>query len=213
MKTDQLIDVLSTNVERVDRSRLSGTLAWAVGIGGIAAFCAMLAIVGLLPDLGSRSNLTFLGLKLLFTVSLLALGASFLVRAIRPGQDSRKSFRLAFVPFVAAGAVALAALAFAPPSTWDRVILGTTWASSLICIPLFAIIPFGVLIWALRKGAPTNLRRTSAIAGLVAGAIGASAYAFGCPANSIPFIAIWYGAAIALCAVIGAIVGPRLLRW
>lgn len=213
MKTDQLIDMLSTNVERIDRSRLSGTLAWAVAIAGVAAFCAMLTTIGLLPDLGNGANLAFLVLKLLFTLSLLALGASFLVRAIRPGQDLRKSFRLAFLPFVAAGAVALAALAFAPPSTWDGVILGTTWASSLVCIPLFAIIPFGVLIWALRRGAPTNLRRTGAMAGLVAGAAGASAYAFGCPANSIPFIAIWYGAAIALCTVIGAIVGPRLLRW
>jgi hypothetical protein len=213
MKTDQLIDVLSTNVERVDRSRLSGTLVGAVAIGGVVAFCAMLTTIGLRPGLGNGANLTFLALKLLFTVSLLVLGASFLVRAIRPGQDSRKSFRLAFVPFVAVGAVALAALALVPPSTWNRVILSTTWASSLICIPLFAIIPFGVLIWALRRGAPTNLRRTGAIAGLVAGAVGASAYAFACPANSIPFIAIWYGAAIAFCAVIGAIVGPRLLRW
>jgi hypothetical protein len=213
MKTDQLIDMLSTNVERVDRSRLGGALASALTIGGIVAFCAMLATVGLRPDLSSSANLPFLALKLLFTLSLLGLGASFLIRAIRPGREIRKSFTLTFLPFVAAGIAALVALAIVPPSTWRSVILGTMRVSPLICIPLFAIGPFGVLIWALRKGAPTNLARTGAMAGLVAGAIGASAYAFGCPVNSIPFIAVWYGAAIAGCAVIGTLVGPRLLRW
>lgn len=213
MKTDQLIDMLSTNVERVDRSRLGTTLASALGAGAIVAFCAMLATVGLRPDLAGGENLAFLALKLLFTLSLLGLGASSLMRAMRPGRETHKPFMLTFLPFVAAGIVALAALAIVPPSAWQSMILGTMWAAPLICIPLFAIIPFGVLIWALRKGAPTNLRRTGAMAGLVAGAVGASAYAFACPVNSIPFIAVWYGAGIALCILIGALVGPRLLRW
>jgi len=65
----------------------------------------------------------------------------------------------------------------------------------------------------LRKGAPTNLKRTGAIAGLVAGALGAMAYAFHCPDDFLPFLAFWYGGLIALCAFIGAKFGPRLLRW
>jgi hypothetical protein len=87
------------------------------------------------------------------------------------------------------------------------------WATCLFCIPLFAAIPFVALIWVLRKGAPTDLKRTGAIAGLVAGALGATAYAFHCGDDSMPFIAIWYGAMVALCAFIGALLGPRLLRW
>jgi hypothetical protein len=59
----------------------------------------------------------------------------------------------------------------------------------------------------------TDLKRTGAIAGLVAGALGATAYAFHRPDDSIPFIAVWYGAMIALCASIGALLGPRLMRW
>ena len=46
--------------------------------------------------------------------------------------------------------------------------------------------------------------------GLVAGALGATAYAFHCPDDSVPFIAIWYGTLVVLCGVIGAILGPRL---
>jgi hypothetical protein len=65
----------------------------------------------------------------------------------------------------------------------------------------------------LRKEAPTNLAWTGAVAGLVAGALGAAAYTFHHPATSIPFIVLWYGGPIVVCAFIGAILGPRLLRW
>jgi hypothetical protein len=83
----------------------------------------------------------------------------------------------------------------------------------LICIPLFSIAPFVSLVWALRKGAPTSLMRTGTIAGLVAGALGAAAFAFHHPSGSIPFMVLWYGRPIVLCAVVGAMLGPRLLRW
>jgi hypothetical protein len=78
---------------------------------------------------------------------------------------------------------------------------------------LFAVVPFASLIWALRKGAPTNLMRTGGIAGLVAGALGATVFAFHHPGGAIPFIALWYGGSILLCALVGAILGSRLLRW
>jgi hypothetical protein len=56
--------------------------------------------------------------------------------------------------------------------------------------------------------APDQLRAARQIV-----AIGAAAYAFHCPDDSLPFIALWYGASIAFCAGIGAVLGPRVLRW
>jgi len=93
------------------------------------------------------------------------------------------------------------------------MMFGMHWATCLLCIPLFAVVPFAALIWALGRGAPTNLRRAGAIAGLVAGALGATAYAFHCPDDSVPFVAIWYGTLVGVCGAIGAMIGPRLLRW
>ena len=107
-------------------------------------------------------------------------------------------------------------LLLAHPKAWRGMLLGATSVSSarcFLCIPFFAAIPLAVLIWALRTGAPTRLERCGAIAGIVAGAVGAAAYAFNCSSDSVPFVAFWYGAAIALCAFIGAQLGPRLLRW
>lgn len=83
----------------------------------------------------------------------------------------------------------------------------------LLCIVCFAVVPFAALTWAIHKGAPTRLSLRGAIAGVIAGGLGAAAYAFGCTTDTIPFIAVCYGAAIALCALIGAQLGPRLLRW
>ena len=213
MKTDQLIDMLSTNVEPVKSGQVWKPLIWALAIGGVASFCVMLATVGLRTEAAGGIHFGFLTLKLLFMLSVIGTGTALLMKLIRPGQEARKLFRFLFLPFLVAGFVGIVALALHPSSAWDRMILGTEWVTCLFCIPLFAIVPFALLIWALRKGAPTNLKRTGTIAGLVAGALGATAYAFHCSDDSLPFVAIWYGTMVVLCAWIGARLGPRLLRW
>jgi len=211
MRTDKLIDILSTNVEPVKPGLLEKTLAWAVVVGGATAFCLMLATVGARREILNGSELGFFALKIGWTLSLILIGYLLLTKLIRPVQTGRKLVAVISFSFLAvavAGAVALIGSA-------DRriIILGTQWVTCALCIPLFATVPFILLIWALRKGAPTNLKRTGAIAGLVAGALGAMAYAFHCPDDFLPFLAIWYGGLIALCAFVGSRLGPRLLRW
>jgi len=213
MKTDQLIDMLSTNVEPVKSGQVWKPLVWALAIGGVASFCVMLATVGLRTQAAGGIHVGFLALKLLFMLSVIGTGTALLMKLIRPGQEARKLFRFLFLPFLVTGFAGIVALALEPSAAWHPMILGTEWVTCLYCIPLFAIVPFALLIWALRKGAPTNLKRTGAIAGLVAGALGATAYAFHCADDSLPFIAAWYGAMVLLCAWIGAKLGPRLLRW
>ena len=83
----------------------------------------------------------------------------------------------------------------------------------MISIPLIAVVPFSVIIWAVRQMAPTDLARTGAFAGLVAGCLSATGYALHCADDSVPFFAVWYGGTIALCAYAGWKLGPKLLRW
>lgn len=209
MKTDRLIEMLATNVEPVQRGTIAKALAWALAIGTLAAFCSMLTMLGIRTDFAAHGG--YLAVKLAFALSLVALGTAFLVKAVRPGQKGRLA--LIVSPFVVVAGAALVALSLDRSGTWHAMALGEHLATCLYCIPLFAVVPFVVLVWALRKGAPTNLRLTGAVAGLVAGALGAAAYAFYCPDDYLPFIAIWYGVAISLCALAGALLGPRLLRW
>jgi len=93
------------------------------------------------------------------------------------------------------------------------MILGDEWLECLLSIPIIAIVPFAVTIFAVRRAAPTNLVRAGAVAGLVAGGISAMAYALHCTDDSLPFVAVWYGGTIVLCTLAGAVLGPRLLRW
>jgi len=209
VKTEELIKMLSTNVEPVHGAQIWRGVGLALVAGGAVSFCVMLATVGLRTGF----NFSFLLVKLLFTLGLIGLGSALLMKLIRPGQNERKLFALIFLPFLVAGLLGALVLTLEPPGLWKPIVLGAHWATCLYCVPLFAVIPFAALIWALRKGAPVNLKRTGAIAGLVAGALGAAVYAFHCSDDSLPFIAVWYGAMIALCAWLGSRLGPWLLRW
>src|SRR5882724_554523 len=122
MKTDHLINILSTNLEPVKHGQLGKTLAWALVVGGSAAFCLMLTTVGLRTEPGDASHLSFLALKLLFTLSLIGMGTALLLRLVRPGRDGRRLFNLTFLPFVVIGLAGAAALALERPMAWGRMV-------------------------------------------------------------------------------------------
>jgi hypothetical protein len=93
------------------------------------------------------------------------------------------------------------------------MVVGDQWLECLVSIPVIAVVPFAAVVWAVRRLAPTSLERAGALAGLVAGGVSAAGYALHCTDDSLPFIALWYGGALILCALAGAMLGPRLLRW
>jgi hypothetical protein len=153
---------------------------------------------------------------LLFAVSVIGSATPVLLRSMRPGREKETHTEVIFLPFLAALAVSLAMLLFVTPQRWSVMLRGAYPVSSahcLICIVFFALVPYAALILALRQGASTRLSLSGAIAGVVAGGLGAVAYAFACRSDTLPFIAVFYSVAIAICAVIGAQLGPRLLRW
>lgn len=88
--------------------------------------------------------------------------------------------------------------------------------SGLECLVFSLIAGFStaapMVLW-LRRGAPVAPQRAGWLTGLAAGALGAFAYGFHCPFNSIVYIGFWYSLAVALCAVLGRIIVPRLIRW
>jgi len=213
VNTDDLINFLGTNVEPVKSGQLRNTLLASLAVGAVAALCLTLVILGA-PDeafMGERLGLWFSGL--VFTLGLVIAGTSFLLRAARPGTPGRRPLVVIGLLFFALLSAGVITLVLSHPAVWGEKVFGPQWAACLICIPLFAVAPFASLIWALRKEAPTNPAWTGAVAGLVAGALGAAAFTLHHPAGSIPFIVLWYGGPIVACTVVGAILGPRLLRW
>jgi hypothetical protein len=216
VNTDRVIDLLTANLEPVRQVHFGRTLLLAMIIGGAAAVALMLATVGPRADPYSTIHLEWTALKLVLPLSVIGLGSPFLAHSMRPGFESRTNWLLVFFPFVAAIAVGLMMLLIVRPQTWTEMLLGASKISSLrcfLCILSFAAIPLVTLMSALREGAPTRLEVSGALAGIVAGGLGAAAYALNCDSDTIPFITVWYSVAILLCAFIGARIGPRLLRW
>jgi hypothetical protein len=213
VKTDELVDMLSTNVEPVDSRRASRRLAAAVVIGIAIAACLMAIALGLRTDLMRAGALSSLCLKLLFTGVVVVLASVALNKVMRPGGERNVPLIAILLPFIGIIMLAITTLALAPGSHWQAMLLGNQWLECLVSIPLIAVVPFALVTWAVRQAAPTDLRRAGALVGLIAGSVSATGYALHCTDDSVAFVALWYGATIALCTLVGFKLGPRLLRW
>ena len=94
--------------------------------------------------------------------------------------------------------------------------MGRTNTAVAFCVSsiLFLSLPAMILSFlAMRKGAPTRPVIAGAVAGLLSASVGAMAYTLACKNDGTAFVAIWYTAACAIMAFVGAIVGHRVLRW
>jgi hypothetical protein len=213
MKTDELITALSMGVEPVNRRLVNRSVGIALAAGTAVAIGVAFFALGVRTDLTTPRALIFLFLKFAFAIGTAGAAAVYLARLARPGGERRVSPGLAALPFVAILLLAGVSLGQAPSSHWDMMVMGDQWLECLISIPIIAIVPFAVVIWAVRQAAPTNLVRAGAFSGLVAGGMSAMGYALHCTDDSLPFVALWYGGTILLCTLAGAMLGPRLLRW
>lgn len=213
MKTDDLINVLSTNVDPVDPGQVRRDLTKSIAIGIVLSVGGVLAWSGFRHDLIESRALSFLLLKVVLSAALVLAGARYLMRLGRPGADTQISHGHTGWPAYVTGALALAALIALPLVHWHHLGATDSWLECLVSIPVIAIVPFASVVWAMRRMAPTNLPLTGAVAGVVAGGISALGYALHCTDDSLSFIALWYGSAIALCGLAGFLLGPRLLRW
>jgi len=80
-------------------------------------------------------------------------------------------------------------------------------------IALLSIPTFACVFWAIRGLAPTRLRLAGAAGGLLAGSIATLVYSLHCPEMSVAFWAVWYVLGMLIPTAVGAVLGPRLLRW
>ena len=109
----------------------------------------------------------------------------------------------------------LGALAWAatPTALRPAAAMGHSWQACPLYVLALAMPVLAGLLWTLRGLAPTRPGAAGGAAGLLAGALGAAGYALVCSEDSATFIALWYSAGIALTGLLGAVLGPRILRW
>lgn len=169
MKTDDLIAMLSANVEAVDRQQVLRTLAGAAAVGAAVALGAVLIVLGGRTDIRSDGAIAFLVAKFIFAAAVTVIAFFYLIRLARPGEHRRGWMALLALPFAGIVGLASISLAQAPGAHWQAMLMGDQWLECLLSIPIIAIVPFALVVWAVRQAAPTNLRRAGALAGLAAG--------------------------------------------
>jgi hypothetical protein len=213
MNTDQLISSLTTDVRRVPRRAHAQWIGTGIAGGAVVTLVLVTALLGVRPDLHVAMHGFAFWMKWTYTISL-GVGAVFAVaRLSRPTPSSLRGAWLLAVPVLLLAGIGIGELATTPYRDWLAMWLGQSWKVCPWLVLSLSMPIFVGLLWSFRRMAPTRLRAAGAAAGLAAGAWAATIYCLHCPEVSAIFVLTWYSLGILLAAGIGALVGPRLLRW
>ncbi|MFN9104001.1 MAG: NrsF family protein [Betaproteobacteria bacterium] len=211
MKTEDLIQLLSRGAGPAPRVVAARRLGPGAALGLLAAAGLAALVPGWVPlarfgEAGPWFTRAYAG--------ALARAAGGL--AARLGRPVPR----AGPPLAAVAAVLVAALGVGLGSWWQMPAAERTAAlmghSALQCpwnVLGLSLPALAVALWALRGLAPTRPVAAGAAAGLLAGALGAMGYALACAELALPFVAAWYTVGVLMAAALGALLGPRLLRW
>lgn len=212
MRTEELIDILAADASKrrwAPEPILFATVLLSILVAGVI----FASFIGVRPDISSAATSTRFLSKFVVTVAV-ALSALVLVRrALSPVTSDRLPLAvlLAGPAILAVGVVA--EFWTLPAAGWSMAATGKNGLLCLTVIPALGIVPLGLIIAALRQGAPTRPGLAGFCAGILAGGIAATFYAANCTDDSPLFVATWYPIAIGALAVVGGLLGHRFARW
>jgi hypothetical protein len=210
--TNMLIAELVEGLEPVRPLRFSSGLGFALaGLGVTMTTVALL--FGIRPDVmtGRFDPVFLLATGLFFLLGLASSVTVVMMSRPRVGSDH-------------GGWVWAVAMAMLLPITAAIIGFGRGPAAfsasaseqGLDCLmagSALGLVTFAVLVWWLRRGAPTSPERSGLLAGIAAGSFGIFAFSFHCAYSDIVHIGLWHSAVVVVSAVIGRTVVPRLIRW
>jgi hypothetical protein len=213
MNTEQLIASLSANVPRISRHALARRIAFGIVGGAVVAIVVMAIGLGVRPDLQLAVQGFPFWMKWIYSVSL-GVGAVYaVIRLARPVPSSLRGLWLLAIPVLVLAGIGIGELASTPSQEWFAMWLSKSWMVCPWLVLALSLPIFAGLLWSFRKLAPTRLRAAGAVAGLAAGACAATVYCLHCPEVAAIFVLTWYSLGILLAAGVGALLGPRLMRW
>jgi hypothetical protein len=213
MKTDDLIAALvADNGRRVMPFAQRLVLAVLAGLC-IAAVIYFAGLGGPRADLAQATASARFLLKVGIVLVLLATAARVAAEVIRPTWTPDLSTLVLLAAPVLVVAAVLGELVVVPPAEWWARLMGHNALLCLSFIPLLSLGPLAAVLFAMRSGAPSEPRSAGAVAGLVAGGVGATLYATHCVDDSPLFVATWYPIGIAVITLLGSAIGARVLKW
>jgi hypothetical protein len=211
--TEDLIDRLSRDLTPARKGVVATRLSLAVAVGLAVSLAGVALTLGLRPDFARAMVSRMFWMKLAYAGAYAAVGVLCVERIARPAGAPGSRLRWLAAPVLGIAAAAALQMARTPRPLMHEMVMGHSavvcpWFIAATSVPLLV-----ALIWALRGLAPTRLRLAGALVGLTAGGFGALIYCLHCPEVAAPFVAIWYSLGILIPCLVGALLGPRMLRW
>ena len=210
--SDVLIAELVGGLEPVKPLRFSVGLAYTLIAGAVSALLVV-ARFGLRPDLMVGQVNPF---HLIATGLCLGLGLAASVTVIVMSRPSVGTDHSGWAWAAAMASLLPAAGLIAALSNGGSLFAQDAVMHGAECF-LFSggasLLVFGVLVWWLRKGAPTAPDRAGLVVGIAAGSFGAFAFLLHCPENNIVHIGVWHSAVVLAMGAMGRALVPSLVRW
>jgi hypothetical protein len=211
MKTDSLIDMLAQGAGPAPRGVVARRLWPAACIGILCSSLLALALIGPVPHWMLLQPGFWI--KLGYAAAMVGTAALLAARLSRPAASVRFPARALGCAVGVMALLGAAAAALAPAGERLSAVLGSTWMVCPVYVLGLSLPALVAIILAMRGLGPTRLRMAGFAGGLLAGALGAAGYSLACPELSPAFVAAWYTAGIGAASLLGALLGPRLLRW
>ena len=206
--TDDLIRSLASRAG----TRRSASLQAAFAVTGAASLAGALllvfSVIGIRQDFADMAVRMPFAFKVAYTGAMVAGASVVALYAATPGASATALYALS-------PAVILLALGVIFDPT-GFPIMGRTNTAFVFCLRdiLFLSLPAMILTFVfMRKAAPTQPLFAGAVIGMLSASVGALAYTLACRNDGTAFVAIWYAAACAIMAVVGALMAHRVLRW
>ncbi len=213
MHRDALIDMLASDVKPVRPGSVGRRIALGMVAGGVVTLILIALTLGINPDLAETMLRYHFWVKWIYCLSLGVLAIVAIRRLARPDGKASDVARWLAVPVILLLVIGVVEMVHTPSREWLAMWLGQSWRECPWTVLAAAMPILAGLLWSFRRFAPTRLREAGAAAGLAAGAFSATLYCLHCPEASAIFVLTWYTLGIVLATAVGALMGPRLLRW
>ncbi|WP_395329117.1 DUF1109 domain-containing protein [Novosphingobium sp. BL-8H] len=210
---DHLVASLSADLCAVPRHAAARRIVTGLLLGAVVTGIMLVLGLGIRQDLGQAMQGGGFWMKTVYVATLGAVGLVATLHLARPDCGPQRRLWLLVLPLGLLACAAALELAHTPPAQWLGLWRGHSWKICAAMVFVLALPMLAGLLWALRRLAPTRLRLAGAMAGFAAGAWAACLYCLHCAETSALFVLTWYSLGIALATGLGALLGPRVLRW
>jgi len=210
--TDQLVQSLVSDLRPVPRAAIVLRLAIGATVGAATSVFLLMLLIGSRPDLAMVIQSTRFWSKACYMLATAGISLLVAARLARPGSNTRLMWLLP-IPLLVYLPAAILELIRTEPTNWVPLLLGYGWQLCTWLVLILSIPIYIGLWWAFRSFAPTRMEAAGAVTGLCASAIAGVVYCLHCPTDTAVFALTWYTLAFAIAAMVGRLLGHRLLHW